>query len=245
MKFKMPNFGRKLTGGSMVKELLMTTLATTISILLTFGTAAVLEHKQQAKNRRQITLMVISDIYDFVRVMERADTAMLIPWKKSLLEMKTMPRDSIIMLNDNDVIQGYLNALGQGAMLPRDHTAQNLFSSDISIWRDVDNYNFVKFVGKCYYLIEALNNNFDTEIRRKTDNYQLFLKDVDHIPDSLQLVSFLEMPEVKSFIEEYTLNFIPYFEATIKELGDAVEQSCELMGVSREELEEFMKKNSQ
>ena len=245
VKFKMPKFGRKLTGSGMVKELLLTTLATTISIVLTFGTAALLEHKQQEKNRRQITLMVISDIYDFARVMERADTALLIPWKESLLEMKAMPRDSIIMLDDEEVLQNYWNALGQGAMLPRDHTAQNLFSSDISIWRDVDNYNFVKFVGKCYYLIEATNNNFDTEIRRKTDNYNLFLKGVDQIPDSLQLVTFIEMPEVKSFIEEYTQNFIPYFEETIKDLDYAVEHCCEMMGISQDELKEFMKKNSQ
>ena len=245
VKFKMPKFGRNLTGKGWLKELLMTTLATTISIVLTFGTAAILERKQQEDNRRQITLMVISDIYDFARVMERADTALLKPWKESLLEMKAMPRDSLIMLDDEEVLQNYWNALGQGAMLPRDHTAQNLFSSDISIWRDVDNYNFVKFVGKCYYLIEATNNNFDTEIRRKTDNYNLFLKGVDQIPDSLQLVTFLEMPEVKSFIDEYSQNFIPYFEETIKDLDYAVEHSCEMMGISQDELKEFMKKNSQ
>jgi hypothetical protein len=100
-------------------------------------------------------------------------------------------------------------------------------------------------VGKCYYLIEATNNNFDTEIRRKTDNYNLFLKGVDQIPDSLQLVTFIEMPEVKSFIEEYTQNFIPYFEETIKDLDYAVEHCCEMMGISQDELKEFMKKNSQ
>ena len=245
VKFKMPKFEHDLKGKGWLKELLMTTLATTISIVLTFGTAAILERKQQEDNRRQITLMVISDIYDFARVMERTDTALLIPWKESLLEMKAMPRDSLIMLDDEVVLQNYWNALGQGAMLPRDHTAQDLFSSDISIWRDVDNYNFVKFVGKCYYLIEATNNNFDTEIRRKTDNYNLFLKGVDQIPDSLQLVTFIEMPEVKSFIEEYTQNFIPYFEETIKDLDYAVEHCCEMMGISQDELKEFMKKNSQ
>lgn len=245
MKFKMPQLGHKLKESSMLKELLLTILATTISIVLTFGTARWMEHLQKVKNRRQITLMVISDIYDFARVMERADTALLKPWKESLLEMKAMSRDSIIMLDDEEVLQNYWNALGQGAMLPRDHTAQNLFSSDISIWRDVDNYNFVKYVGKCYYLIDATNNNFDTEIRRKTDNYQLFLKDIDQIPDSLQLATFFEMPEVKSFIEEYTQNFVPYFEETIKDLDYAVEHSCEMMGISQNELKEFMKKNSQ
>jgi hypothetical protein len=240
----MPKSWHNQSAKGMLRELLLATLATTISIILTFGTAAYLEHRQQEKNHQQIIMMVISDIYDFARVMERADTAYLVPWKKDILEMKALQRDSIIML-DEDVIQRYWNALGQGAMLPRDHTAQNLFSSDISIWRDVDNFNFVKYVGKCYYIIEALNNNFDTQIRRKTDNYMLFLKEANQIPDSLQLAAFIEMPEVQSFMEEYSQSFLPYYEATIKKLDDAVEQLCDMMGVSQKELEEFMKKNSE
>ena len=242
VKLRISKFWHNQKFKGMLRELLLTTLATTISIILTFGTAAYLEHKQQKKNRRQITLMVISDIYDFARVMKNANTAYLIPWKKDILELKTMSRDSIIML-DEDVIQRYWNALGQGAMLPRDHTAQNLFSSDISIWRDVDNFNFVKYVGKCYHIIEALNNNFDTQIRRKTDNYILFLKEANQIPDSLKLAALIEMPETQSFMDEYTQNFLPYFEATIKNLDDAVEHCCKMMGVSQKELEEFMKKN--
>lgn len=245
VRFRLPKFWKNQNYSSMLKELLLTTLGTTISIILTFGTAAWLEHRQQEKNRRQITLMVISDIYDFARVMEGADTSYLVPWKEDIMEMKAMPRDSVIMLDDAERIQNYWNALGQGAMLPRDHTAQNLFSSDISIWRDVDNYNFIKFVGKCYYIIEATNNNFDTEIRRKTDNFSLFLKGVDQIPDSLQLVTLMEMPEVKSYMEDYTQSFIPYFEEQIRVLDNAVEQCCEMMGISQEELEKFMEKNSQ
>ena len=241
----MPKLWNNPSAKGMLRELLLTTLATTISIILTFGTAAYLEHRQQEKNHQQIIMMVISDIYDFARVMERADTALLKPWKESLLEMKAMSRDSIIMLDDEEVLQNYWNALGQGAMLPRDHTAQNLFSSDISIWRDVDNFNFVKYVGKCYYIIEALNNNFDTLIRRKTDNYNLFLKEAKQIPDSLHLATFVEMSDVQSFMEEYTQSFLPYFEATIKELDYAVEHCCKMMGVSQKELEEFMKKNSE
>ncbi|MCR4613731.1 MAG: hypothetical protein K5778_07000 [Bacteroidaceae bacterium] len=36
VKFKMPKFERKLAGGGMVKELLMTTLGTAIGVGLTF-----------------------------------------------------------------------------------------------------------------------------------------------------------------------------------------------------------------
>ena len=44
----------------------MTTLGTTISIVLTFGTSAWLDHRQQIKNRRQTAMMVLSNIEDFV-----------------------------------------------------------------------------------------------------------------------------------------------------------------------------------
>lgn len=43
VKFKMPKFGEMSSGKSMLRELLMTTIGTTISIVLTFGTAAWLD----------------------------------------------------------------------------------------------------------------------------------------------------------------------------------------------------------
>ena len=39
VKFKMPKFDRQLTGKGWWKELALTFIATTISIVLTFGTA--------------------------------------------------------------------------------------------------------------------------------------------------------------------------------------------------------------
>jgi hypothetical protein len=47
VKFKMPKFGRPLSKGGVMKELLLTTIATTISIVLTFGTAQYFEHRQK------------------------------------------------------------------------------------------------------------------------------------------------------------------------------------------------------
>lgn len=52
-KFKFANFSR---------ELLMTTIATTISIILTFGTAHVLEVRQKKAEGKQMVMMVIHDI---------------------------------------------------------------------------------------------------------------------------------------------------------------------------------------
>ena len=43
IKFRMPRLGNKLKGQSMLKEMTMTVIATTISIVLTFGSAFVVE----------------------------------------------------------------------------------------------------------------------------------------------------------------------------------------------------------
>ena len=46
VKFKMPKFRHDLTKKGWLKELLMTFLGTTISIVLTFGTAQLIENWQ-------------------------------------------------------------------------------------------------------------------------------------------------------------------------------------------------------
>lgn len=70
VKFKMPKFGRKLTGGSMMKELLLTILGTSISIVLTFGTAQYLEDQQKEQAQRQTAMMLIHDIDASVAIVE-------------------------------------------------------------------------------------------------------------------------------------------------------------------------------
>ena len=62
IKFRMPKFGQnsKLTG--LAKELLTTIFATTISIILTFGTAYLIEQRQEKKARKIMAMTIIQDI---------------------------------------------------------------------------------------------------------------------------------------------------------------------------------------
>lgn len=52
-KFKMPKFGRDISGKGWFKELLLTFLGTTISIVLTFGTAQYFEQKQKQAHQQR------------------------------------------------------------------------------------------------------------------------------------------------------------------------------------------------
>ena len=174
-RFKMPKFGRQLTGNNMLKELLLTTLATSISIVLTFGTAMYIEHRQKEKNRRQTTMMVLSDIYVFEKDLEQFDSIYISKWKDDLIELQSLSRDSIMNLPD-DELKRYWSALTTPVMLPRDKTAENIFTRDVSTWREVGNFRFIKLVSFIYTYINDIEKNFNVQIDRKTDNCQAFLE---------------------------------------------------------------------
>ena len=70
VKFKMPKFGRHLTVKGSLKELLMTFLGTTISIVLTFGTSALLDNHQKAAQQRQTAIMSVYDIDEIIRMLK-------------------------------------------------------------------------------------------------------------------------------------------------------------------------------
>ena len=51
-----------ITGKTWAKDLLMTFAGTTLSIILTFGTAGYLDRKEQREDGRQAAMMVIHDM---------------------------------------------------------------------------------------------------------------------------------------------------------------------------------------
>lgn len=228
--------------GSTFREMTLSIVATTISIVLTFGTAAVIEYKQRQENRKQIALMVISDLYDFASTMESSDSSILSVWKNDILELQAMPRDSIIRLTPEEQ-QKYWNAFMQGAMLPHDKTAERLFTSDFSNWRDVGHFRFLKAVGHYYSMIADIEKNFNVQIERKDKLFQLYkANNLDELPDSLQLVTFMELKDVQYFMVDFTGSFQQYFKGQNECMYEAVRDCMEMMDISPEEVNEFMNK---
>jgi len=71
IKFKMPHWGRNIKLKGMAKEIFMTVIATTISIVLTFGTAAWQDKCKKDELRRQMAMMVINDVDKTISVVEK------------------------------------------------------------------------------------------------------------------------------------------------------------------------------
>ncbi len=70
VKFRMPKFNQNLDKSSMMKELLMTFIGTTLSIVLTFGTADYIDKKEKKNLGRQTAMMVIHDMDNTVELLK-------------------------------------------------------------------------------------------------------------------------------------------------------------------------------
>ena len=59
---------------SSMKQFLLSILATTVSIALTFGTAAIVDGKKKQKEKREIVMMVMYDMYTSLKPVEKSDS---------------------------------------------------------------------------------------------------------------------------------------------------------------------------
>ena len=59
---------------SSVKQFLLSLFATTVSIALTFGTAAIIDYNKKQKEKREIVMMVMYDMYNSMVSIEKADS---------------------------------------------------------------------------------------------------------------------------------------------------------------------------
>ena len=245
VKFRMPKLWGDVKFQGTFKELTLSIVGTTISIILTFGTAAALEHRQQEENRRLIALMVISDIYDFEGMLRRINDRDFAKWQRDLEELQTLSHDSILRLTDEQRDK-YWTAISTPLSFSRDKTAENIFSSDMSTWRDVGNFRFIKVVGQTYSEIEDIERNVKLKLDEKSSNSDLFMLnyDTENMSDGEMLIAYMEMKEVQRFMLDFRSGFRPYLQNYADRLHNSVNECMEIMGISHEELEDFIINNS-
>ena len=244
VKFKMPKLSNLLKK-SWASELLMTFLGTTISIVLTFGTATWVEHRQQMKNRRQTAMMVISNINVFGENMRYIDST-LVKWSSTLRYIAELPRDSVLNLSTDDA-NAFLSAMFGAMLLQRDKTAENIFTSDISTWRDVGNLRFISGVGECYSFINDIEKNYRIQLERKGELRQRFFEDYynEQMTGGECVAALLDMKGTKYFINDFTGSFVYYFEESINNLLQMNRINMQLIGVTPEEVMNFIKAGEQ
>ena len=142
IKLHTPKSLKAGSGMASLKQFLLSLFATTVSIALTFGTAAIIDYNKKQSEKREIVMMVMYDAYNSLKLIEDADSlirnsmdvqlqlaADTTQFEKLRFKLSVMPLNS-----------GYTE------------TTEHIFSSSIETINTVGNVLFTENVAEFYQL---------------------------------------------------------------------------------------------
>ena len=118
----------------------MTLLATTISIVLTFGTTAIVDRKKQRADKREMVLMVMYDMRESLRECEQC--------QKDLKEFCDVQVD--LVAHPEKFAGAYIQLMVHFPILTYTTTTESIFRSNIETIRTIGNILFVEYVSAFY-----------------------------------------------------------------------------------------------
>ena len=140
IKLHTPKSLKAGSGMSSRRQFLLSLLATTVSIVLTFGTAAIIDHNKKQGEKREIVMMVMYDMYNSLQSVQRADSML----HQSILIQKQIAQDTTRF----DELRFQLAPLIPTAGYTE--TTEHIFSSSIESINTVGNVLFTENVAKFY-----------------------------------------------------------------------------------------------
>ncbi|MBQ2165260.1 MAG: hypothetical protein II447_00635 [Bacteroidaceae bacterium] len=206
---------KKDGGSSSMKQFMLTLLATTISIALTFGTSAIIENNKKQKEKREIVMMVMYDLYTSLKLVQQADS--------NLFELLKLQRDiaedtTLYERKKYDFIR----------LMPKveyTNTTEKIFSSSIETINTVGNVLFTENVAEFYY-----NRNLYKQTVCDSVYALCFKKDINimqNLKDALQ-------------VDLIIYNYMS--QGIYSEMKNRYEECKLLMNVTDKEIEVYRKK---
>lgn len=152
------------------KDLSVAIIATTVSILLTFGTASLVNRWNQKKERELTAMMVMSSIESFARqasgtadLMDHADTVVQYLLRLPVDRLEEIPNKLILGLLNDDLHLPYLN---------HDQSAESIFNSGIETWKNMGNFQFIDNVGQTFSTINQIEKNWNDWVMQYHQQFQ-------------------------------------------------------------------------
>ena len=160
-----------------LKDLLVAFAATTLSIILTFGTTGVINRVKQKQERKLTALMVMSSIEKFAReldviVEDLARKDSIATW------LLSVPIEEVAELGDF-LMDPIRETAGNYIVLARDKSADAIFSSSIETWKNLGCFAFIENVGYAFSEMDDLIKSYSERI----SNFQSTHEDIVLHPD--------------------------------------------------------------
>lgn len=229
--------------GNSAKDILLSIIGTTISIILTFGTSSLIDHYQEKKSRKLFAMTVIHEIdkdIEQIRTVAENDYELykIIQYIDKFDELDSVPKDSLTKIRRHSF--SYWST-------PPEFSKSNeqIFNSSQNIWSTIDNNIFISNVQDYYRLRAKLecalkeDSCFLPYVSYK-DMFKIVCVDGDYrIENDVEFARKLNL----NAISKKARNRISFYN-TLLAYQSINEENKILMGISDKDLEEFVKKTA-
>ena len=223
------------------KSLLGTILGITISIILTFGTTALLQRRHMAKDRKITAMMVIGNIETFADNLEHC--AVRMGWNDTLATyLLAIPEDSLDLIDQNTLLP-YINSVTSYYTLSHDKSAESIFSNSIDTWKNLGSFEFIENVGQSFADINSISAIYD-EFFSTTDRIrERMMQNMDACPGNTLASKVLHDTEYRNHLMKIhsQADYYHYLSAYIRWKNA---KNKELMNVTEDELKRFIEERS-
>ena len=205
---------KKLSTG---KKFLMSLLATTVSIVLTFGTTAIIDRKKQKAEKREMVLMVMYDMRESLRECEQC--------QENIEAFCDLQLD--LVAHPEKFPDSSVEMLIRLPILTYTTTTENIFKSNIETISTIGNILFVESVSSFY----NWRNTYKTEI------VEMFLSKGSEAAGSYEDLSAFDAPYYLYYGGMHCMTMKRYFEEC-KLLMKVSEEDLDVFSEERKKTEE-------
>lgn len=214
VKLHTPTTLKAGSGMSSVKQFFLSLIATSVSIILTFGTAAIIDHNKKESAKKEMVKMVISDFDKTIDILMKADTAFR-EISRMQLEVANHPERF-------DSLRFIVPITMSRIDIEYPETTEKIFTSSIETFSTIGNANFVNEVSSFY----IYRNHYKNDV-------------MDHLKKELE-----EKAAIATLKGLLSVNFSEYvYEnwAMLKSLKMIRDKCMQMMNLTEQDMQAFSK----
>lgn len=214
VKLHTPTTLKAGSGMSSVKQFFLSLIATSVSIILTFGTAAIIDHNKKESAKKEMVKMVISDFDKTINVLMKTDTA--------FREISRMQLEVADHPERFDSLRFIVPITMSRIDIEYPETTEKIFTSSIETFSTIGNANFVNEVSSFY----IYRNHYKNDV-------------MDHLKKELE-----EKEAIATLKGLLSVNFSEYvYEnwAMLKSLKMIRDKCMQMMNVTEQDMQAFSK----
>ena len=227
-------------GNNIWKNLLFTFLGTTLSIVLTFGTSQLVAQHRKAQERKMTALMVMGSVEKFAQKMD--DVASELANRDTLATYQlSIPIDSLDSPKYEYLVNQKMKSL---PYINYDKTAETIFTNSIGTWRSKKDFVFINKAGISFSMMKTMEDIYANYREDFDSSWERIRENPDRYPGNSLGSKYLHDKEYRETLELIHRK-VAYYRYLANKMREMNAINMSLMGVSEEEVLQFIKESEE